>query len=133
MLQKLRGRGQDSGFTLIELLIVIVILGVLSAIVVFAVGSTGKNAAAAACQTDTKTVETAVEAYKAEVTTYPADMASIIKAGYLRDAPSSTHYTVDVDNAKGGVIVTPLPSGTATTIAPGDTTDTATTACAAVK
>jgi prepilin-type N-terminal cleavage/methylation domain-containing protein len=132
MLQKLRGRGQDSGFTLIELLIVIVILGVLSAIVVFAVGSTGKNAAAAACQTDTKTVETAVEAYKAEVTTYPADMASIIKAGYLRDAPSSTHYTVDVDNAKGGVIVTPT-GGTATTIAPGDTTDTATTACAAVK
>jgi prepilin-type N-terminal cleavage/methylation domain-containing protein len=132
MLQKLRGRGQDSGFTLIELLIVIVILGVLSAIVVFAVGSTGKNAAAAACQTDTKTVETAVEAYKAEVTTYPADMASIIKAGYLRDAPSSTHYTVDVDNAKGGVIVTPT-GGSATTIAPGDTTDTATTACAAVK
>jgi prepilin-type N-terminal cleavage/methylation domain-containing protein len=132
MLQKLRGRGQDSGFTLIELLIVIVILGVLSAIVVFAVGSTGKNAASAACQTDTKTVETAVEAYKAEVTTYPASMNAIITAGYLRDAPSSTHYTVDVDNAKGGVIVTPT-GGSATTITPGDTTDTATTACAGVK
>jgi prepilin-type N-terminal cleavage/methylation domain-containing protein len=132
MLQKLRGRGQDSGFTLIELLIVIVILGVLSAIVVFAVGSTGKNAAQAACQTDTKTVETAVEAFKAEQTAYPATLAAIITAGYLRDAPSSTHYSVDVDNV-GGVIVKPLPSGTGGTISPCDSTDTAATVCANVK
>jgi prepilin-type N-terminal cleavage/methylation domain-containing protein len=131
MLQKLRGRGQDSGFTLIELLIVVVILGVLSAIVVFAVGSTGKNAASAACQTDTKSVETALEAYKAETTAYPTDITALVTAQYLRGAPDSSHYSIATTSGKGDVIVTPLPSGTAVTMTPGGLV-TAATACAGV-
>jgi len=63
----------EGGFTLIELLIVIIILAILAAIVVFAVGSTGANAKTAACNSDAKTFETALESYKAEVGVYPGD------------------------------------------------------------
>ncbi len=65
-----RTRNQ-SGFTLIELLVVIVILGVLSGIVVFAVSGIQDRGNAAACKTDKKSVEVAVEAYYAKNGAYP--------------------------------------------------------------
>jgi prepilin-type N-terminal cleavage/methylation domain-containing protein len=68
--QRTRNRNQ-SGFTLIELLVVIVILGVLSGIVVFAVSGIQDRGNAAACKTDKKSVEVAVEAYYAKNGTYP--------------------------------------------------------------
>jgi prepilin-type N-terminal cleavage/methylation domain-containing protein len=65
-------RRTEAGFTLIELLIVIVILGVLSGIVVFAVSGIQDRGNAAACKTDKKTVQVAVEAYYAKNGAYPA-------------------------------------------------------------
>ena len=73
-------RGDEGGFTLIELLIVIVILGILAAIVVFAVQNLTSSSAQSACKADVKTVETAVEAYKAQMTNYPSGSAAPIGA-----------------------------------------------------
>jgi prepilin-type N-terminal cleavage/methylation domain-containing protein len=56
----------DSGFTLIELLIVIVVLGILAAIVVFALSGVTGQSVTAACQSDAKTVGIAVGALEAE-------------------------------------------------------------------
>ena len=56
MLDKLRPR-KDEGFTLIELLIVIIVLGILAAIVVFAIGSTRKDSVASSCKTNYTAVE----------------------------------------------------------------------------
>ncbi len=56
--------GLQSGFTLIELLIVIVVLGVLAATVVFALSGVTSQSAKAACQSDAKTYELAVQAYE---------------------------------------------------------------------
>ena len=64
-------RGDEGGFTLIELLIVIVILGILAAIVVFAVQNLTSQSAKSSCRADYKTVETALETYKAQVGHYP--------------------------------------------------------------
>jgi general secretion pathway protein G len=130
MLRKLRERSESEGFTLIELLIVITILGILAAIVVFAVGTTGKNATTASCESDVKTVETALEASKAQSPTgaYDATIAALITDGYLRDAPpTSGKYTVTTDGT-GGVVVggTNVAGGTLT---PTDPTVTAQTAC----
>jgi general secretion pathway protein G len=80
-LKRLRQRreelGDEGGFTLIELLIVIVILGILAAIVVFAVQNLTGQSATAACQSEYKTVETALESYKAQVGSYPADFSAL--------------------------------------------------------
>jgi prepilin-type N-terminal cleavage/methylation domain-containing protein len=65
-----RARRQE-GFTLIELLVVIAILAILAGIVIFAVGAITDRGTSAACKTDLKTIETAVEAYRAKVGSYP--------------------------------------------------------------
>jgi prepilin-type N-terminal cleavage/methylation domain-containing protein len=59
-------RKREGGFTLIELLIVIVILGILAAIVVFAVSGVTNKGNQAACQSDVKTMEVAAEAFYAQ-------------------------------------------------------------------
>lgn len=77
----------EAGFTLIELLIVIVILGILAGIVVFAVGNSKQEATTAACDANKKTVSTAAEAYKAKNGTYPA---SLTTTGFLKDTDGLT-------------------------------------------
>jgi prepilin-type N-terminal cleavage/methylation domain-containing protein len=96
VLQRFRAvRKNEDGFTLIELLIVIVILGVLSGIVVFAVSAFNDRGYQAACKTDMKSVEVAAEAYKAKSSTgaYPADIAALVPT-YLRTAPNSPNYSI---------------------------------------
>ena len=100
--QQLRASGRtDAGFTLIELLIVIVILGVLAGIVVFAVGAFNNDGQLAACKADKKNVEIALEAYYAKTGNTPASgvyTALIASPGnYLKEAPSSTHYAFTWD------------------------------------
>jgi general secretion pathway protein G len=72
-------RRREEGFTLIELLIVIIILAILAAIVIFAVGTTTKNASVSACNTTIKTVETALEAFKATIHSYPTGLTKLTK------------------------------------------------------
>ena len=80
MLKHLRNREEwdgkslpQKGFTLVELLVVIVILGILAAVVVFAVGGSTDKAQTSACKAERSAVETAVEAYRASVGSYPTD------------------------------------------------------------
>jgi len=70
----------ERGFTLVELLIVIVILGILAGIVVFAVGNLTSNAKTNACATEKSTITSALEAYKSQTGGYPADGPAAVKA-----------------------------------------------------
>jgi prepilin-type N-terminal cleavage/methylation domain-containing protein len=98
MLERLRAaRSDEDGFTLIELLIVVVILGVLAGVVVFAVQAFNGEGKAAACNADWKSVETANEAYYAKTGTYAATPAALKAANYLKDEPSSSAYTITID------------------------------------
>jgi general secretion pathway protein G len=94
MLKRIRQPGRnDSGFTLIELLIVIVILGVLAGIVVFAVNGITDRGTIAACKADVETVTIASEAYYAKNGSYAANLAALVSAGFLHSAPTDVTYT----------------------------------------
>lgn len=81
------------GFTLVELLVVISILGILAAVVVFAVGGINDRGQTSACKEDARTIRTAVETYRAQNggSTTPT-MANLTTAGLLSQA--STLYTI---------------------------------------
>jgi general secretion pathway protein G len=83
----------EDGFTLIELLIVIVILGILSAVVVFAVGGVSNKGTLASCQADKTSVATAAEAYFAQNSSYPAAIGNLVP-GFLHAAPAATTYSI---------------------------------------
>lgn len=66
-----RRRSGEQGFTLIELLVVIAVLAILAAIVIFNVVGVSNNGKTSACQTDTKSVQTASDAYYNDKGVYP--------------------------------------------------------------
>jgi prepilin-type N-terminal cleavage/methylation domain-containing protein len=81
----------ERGFTLVELLIVIVILGILAGIVVFAVGNLTSNAKTNACGTEKATISTALEAYKANTGAYPTAADAGGGAATAMDMLDGTH------------------------------------------
>jgi prepilin-type N-terminal cleavage/methylation domain-containing protein len=114
MFQKMLDKGQngDEGFTLIELLIVIVILGILSAIVVFSVRGITDRGAASACKAEVKTVAVAEEAFYAQhaaPATY-GTIAELQAGGFLR--AGTPEYVASAAAATGALtLVATAPAG----------------------
>lgn len=97
----------QGGFTLVELLVVIVVLGVLSAIVVFSVGGVNNKSKSAACSADVASIETAQEAYYAQNNAYTT-LPLLVTAKLIRSVPSTTNgYVITTDATTGAVTSTP--------------------------
>ncbi len=131
----------ERGFTLIELIIVIVILGILSGIAVIAVQGMTSNSVVAACQSDYKSVEVAVESFKAQLGNYPtsgydgvtganavpylrtADTLVTPSIGpWLRDNPTNgSHYQIQVSTDGSGTVQVWTADGSGTIPASGPT------------
>lgn len=101
-IEAVQAEQQDKGFTLVELLIVIVILGILATVTVFAVRGITDQGQTSACQADQKTLETAAETYFAQEggTAIPAfdgaDVGAVatqeeelVRVGFLRSVSSN--------------------------------------------
>ena len=93
----------DQGFTLVELLIVIVILGILATVTVFAVTGITNKGKTSACKSDATTVQTAEESYAANGTTglYTANQQTLVDAGLMH--ATSSKFNVNL-YAKGSAI-----------------------------
>jgi type II secretory pathway pseudopilin PulG len=119
---------RDGGFTLVEILVIIVVLGILVAVVLYALGGITQKSAQAACRADGSTVSSAISDLDNE---YPNVFESVASSGptsaenlllgtnyggpYLSSWPSnSTHYTFTVSSA--GVLQIQI--GTAGTFGP---------------
>jgi len=95
-----KAREGEDGFTLIELLIVITVLGILAAIVVFGVATFRQDATDTAKATSCKTVSVAAEAWSAKNGSYPATVAALVGAGYLK-APVPAGVGPAIDGTTG--------------------------------
>ena len=95
-------RSGEGGFTLVELLIVIVILGILAAIVVLAIGGLKDSANTANCDAGVKTLSSAEDAYFASSnpSTYTDD-GTLLTAHLIKKAPTNLAAT---GNAAGYTI-----------------------------
>ena len=103
---------QDKGFTLVELLIVIVILGILATVTVFAVRGITDRGQQNACSVEQRALETAVEAYYVDNNqSFPADLATLETSGFVKTTPDTNVWSYD--NSTGAV--TPVVDGTVTT------------------
>ena len=109
--KRLEESRRDGGFTLIELLIVIVILGVLAGIVVFAVQGITDRGTTSACRATVKTVEVASEAFYAKNGVYAADIPALMTAPntFLKDTPPTADpspggYFIAYTAADGSVV-----------------------------
>ena len=108
---------RQRGFTLIEIMIVMLILAILASIVVLAVQSMESQTATASCMADFKTIETAQEAYTAQVGVPATNLTQMLQqqptslAGgpvgpWLKELPNDpSHYVIGIDNGSipGGV------------------------------
>ena len=91
---------RDQGFTLVELLIVVVILGILATVTVFAVRGITDKGQESACDTDMRVMETAVETWYADQSAGTAGdptEAGLVTAQFLR--AESTLYDVGTAGA----------------------------------
>jgi len=112
-----RGKAENDnlmqqGYTMVELLVVIVILGILAAVVVFAVTGITDKGQSSACTIEVRTVNIALQAFNAKSTTnaYPSGtvvtgptgmFGQLATAGLIQQsAPSaSANYTPVYDGA----------------------------------
>ena len=83
----------QKGFTLVELLVVIVIIGILSAVVVFAVNGVTDRGQTSACKTDKRTMKTAAEAAFAKDGEYPATEAALVSGGFIESQSTMYNYS----------------------------------------
>ncbi|MGB6057057.1 MAG: type II secretion system protein [Microthrixaceae bacterium] len=101
-IEKRRQMAGQGGFTLIELLVVIAILGILAAVVVFAVGGITDNGQDAACNIEKRSVLTAIGAYRAANNAYPTAIGDITGGTFLEDPPTLVTWTPDASGATRG-------------------------------
>ena len=102
-IEKRRQMAGQQGFTLIELLIVIAILGILAAVVVFAVGNVTDNAEESACEIEVRSIKTAIQAVRADTGSFPASYAALTP-DWLEEAPDATKFPAASYNATTGAI-----------------------------
>jgi general secretion pathway protein G len=114
-LNKRRSASEEnqSGFTLIELLIVIVVLGILAAIVVFALSGVTGQSTTAACQSDAKTVGIGVAALQAENPDAIPTATGTFATSTATSTPQNWSYGLISGTLTGGPFLQSWPTGNA--------------------
>jgi prepilin-type N-terminal cleavage/methylation domain-containing protein len=119
-----RPETDHDGFTLIEIMVVIVVLGILAAVVIFALGGIPSKSARAACTQDGATLSSAIADFNNQnptTTVTPSLLTGKTDGGpYVQSWPDNTpHYAYAIsDGTSTYAIPTTTVTGTVTTVSP---------------
>lgn len=99
-------KNNEKGFTLIELLVVVVILGSIASVVIPRIYGSADNAAANADKANLQMIQSAIETYRYEEGSNPADLDDL-EPKYLNDVPVPLDTTKEFkyDSADGVVTI----------------------------
>jgi len=93
-----KGRNQK-GFTLVELMVVVVIIGILAAIAVPVYNKASGTAEKNACFANQRTIEGAIEAYRAGEAKNPNNINDLVVKKYFKEVPkcpeADAEYKID--------------------------------------
>jgi general secretion pathway protein G len=81
------GQSPESGFTLIELMIVMVVIGILTAMAIPAYTAYVRSAKEAVLRDDLHTMRSAIDAYTVDKQKAPQSLDDLVQAGYLKTMP----------------------------------------------
>ncbi|MBN1554447.1 MAG: prepilin-type N-terminal cleavage/methylation domain-containing protein [Phycisphaerae bacterium] len=89
-----------AAFTLIEILVVVVLVGIMAGVTVFAIENPSDDAQQAADTSNVRILQNQVDAYRAAEGAYPATLADLITADppYIRNIPggeTAWNYAAD--------------------------------------
>lgn len=94
---------KNTGFTLVELMIVVVIIGILTAIAIPIYASSRKKTANNACLYNQRVIHSASEEYKTNNGVYPENVVMLVDEGYLKAIPNCSGLNYETINADGFV------------------------------
>ena len=97
---------QDKGFTLVELLIVIVILGILATVTVFAVRGITDSGQKNSCAVDNRTLTTSIEAFYAQNQRDPVSIAEMTGGTQPLLTKAPTNFTFVAKVGQGSPVAT---------------------------
>lgn len=105
-------KNQDKGFTLVELLIVIVILGILATVTVFAVRGITDQGQDNACSVEQRTLETAFESFYAQNQRDAGEIRELTIGPYTPAMPAAgiPAAAADADFDAGQSVLTQAPA-----------------------
>ena len=114
--QMSRNRRQMAPFTLLEMMLVVAIMGILMSVAVWNIVGQSEKARATGTQATMRTIQSALDAYKADKGSFPPNLETLVTSKMLKDRMKDAwkhdiEYRTPGVNGRDYSLVSPGPDG----------------------